>query len=100
MNFKECEIKGIVLIKPKLIYDERGFFSEVYRKKILNDIVGDKINFCQSNISESSYGTIRGLHFQISPNAQSKLVSVQKGEVLMLFLILEKTHLAMVNFIQ
>ena len=90
MNFKECEIKGIVLIKPKLIYDERGFFSEVYRKKILNDIVGDKINFCQSNISDSSYGTIRGLHFQISPNAQSKLVSVQKGEVLDVVLDIRK----------
>ena len=45
MNFKECKIKGIFLIKPKLINDERGFFSEIYRKKILNDIVGDKINF-------------------------------------------------------
>jgi dTDP-4-dehydrorhamnose 3,5-epimerase len=82
MKFKKCEIKGLFLCKPKLIFDNRGFFSEIFRKDLLEDITGRKINFCQSNMSESSYGTIRGLHFQISPSSQSKLVSVSKGEIL------------------
>jgi dTDP-4-dehydrorhamnose 3,5-epimerase len=82
MKFKKCEINGLFLCKPKLIFDNRGFFSEIFRKDLLEDITGRKINFCQSNISESSYGTIRGLHFQISPSSQSKLVSVSKGEIL------------------
>jgi len=82
MKFEKDEIEGLVLCKPKLINDDRGFFSEVFRKDLLENIVKQKINFCQSNTSESKYGTIRGLHFQISPSSQSKLVSVSKGEIL------------------
>jgi len=82
MEFEKCEIKGLVLCKPKLIYDNRGFFSEIFRKDLLEKITGKKLNFCQSNTSESKYGTIRGLHFQIPPSNQSKLVSVSKGEIL------------------
>ena len=82
MEFEKVEIEGLILCKPKLINDNRGFFSEVFRKDLLESIVEKKINFCQSNTSESKYGTIRGLHFQISPSSQSKLVSVSKGEIL------------------
>ena len=82
MEFEKVEIEGLILCKPKLINDSRGFFSEVFRKDLLESIVEKKINFCQSNTSESKYGTIRGLHFQISPSSQSKLVSVSKGEIL------------------
>lgn len=82
MEFEKCEIEGLVLCKPKLIYDNRGFFSEIFRKDLLEKITGKKLNFCQSNTSESKYGTIRGLHFQIPPSNQSKLVSVSKGEIL------------------
>ena len=57
-------------------------FSEVFRKDLLEKTVNQKINFCQSNTSESKYGTIRGLHFQASPSSQTKLVSVSKGEIL------------------
>ena len=82
MEFEKIEIKGLILCKPKLINDSRGFFSEIYRKDLLESILEQKINFCQLNTSESKYGTIRGLHFQASPSSQTKLVSVSKGEIL------------------
>ena len=82
MEFEKVKIEGLILCKPKLINDSRGFFSEIFRKDLLESILEQKINFCQSNTSESKYGTIRGLHFQISPSSQSKLVSVSKGEIL------------------
>ena len=82
MEFEKDEIEGLILCKPKLINDHRGFFSEVFRKDLLEKTVKQKINFCQSNTSESKYGTIRGLHFQTSPSSQTKLVSVSKGEIL------------------
>ena len=82
MEFEKVEIEGLVLCKPKLIYDNRGFFSEIFRKDLLEKFINKKIEFCQSNTSESSYGTIRGLHFQVSPSSQTKLISVSKGEIL------------------
>ena len=82
MEFEKVEIEGLVLCKPKLIYDNRGFFSEIFRKDLLEKFINKKIEFCQSNTSESSYGTIRGLHFQVSPSSQSKLIYVSKGEIL------------------
>ena len=90
MEFEKVEIEGLILCKPKLIYDNRGFFSEVFRKDLLEKITGKKLNFCQSNTSESTYGTIRGLHFQIFPSSQSKLVSVSKGEILDIALDIRK----------
>ena len=82
MEFEKVEIEGLILCKPKLIKDSRGFFSEIFRKDLLESIIEQKINFCQLNTSESKYGTIRGLHFQASPSSQTKLVSVSKGEIL------------------
>ena len=82
MEFEKVEIEGLILCKPKLINDTRGFFSEIYRKDLLENITKQKINFCQLNTSESKYGTIRGLHFQALPSSQTKLVSVSKGEIL------------------
>ena len=82
MEFEKVEIEGLILCKPKLINDSRGFFSESYRKDLLESVIEQRINFCQSNTSESKYGTIRGMHFQASPSSQTKLVSVSKGEIL------------------
>ena len=82
MEFEKVEIEGLILCKPKLINDDRGFFSELFRKDLLENTLKQKINFCQSNTSESKYGTIRGLHFQTSPSSQTKLVSVSKGQIL------------------
>ena len=82
MKFKEVNIPGLIICKPKKLYDERGFFTESYRKDLLENFLGKKINFCQENISESKYGVLRGLHFQVEPFVQTKLVSVLKGKIL------------------
>ena len=82
MIFERTEISGVVIIQPKLYKDERGYFFESYRDKELNNFMGYKVNFCQENESKSTYGVLRGLHYQVEPYAQSKLVRVIQGEVL------------------
>ena len=64
MEFEKFDIGGPVLCKPKIIKDERGFFAEVFRKDLLEDFINEKFNFCQSNLSKSKKGVLRGLHFQ------------------------------------
>ena len=71
----------VLLIQPKKLEDERGWFMESFRKDLLEDAVGHTLDFCQDNLAESSYGVIRGLHYQMPPHAQSKLVSVLQGSV-------------------
>ena len=82
MKFEKLEINGLVLCKPKVIKDERGFFSETFRKDLLEDFISEKLDFCQHNTSQSSFGVLRGLHFQTKPKAQTKLISVSHGEIL------------------
>ena len=82
MKFTELNIPGLIICEPKKVNDERGFFTESFRKDLFENFLGEKINFCQENTSESKYGVLRGLHFQIEPFAQSKLVSVLKGKIL------------------
>ena len=82
MKFSKGRIDGLVICEPTKHYDERGFFSETFRKDLLEDFIGYNINFCQENFSESKFGVLRGLHFQKDPFAQSKLVSVTKGKIL------------------
>lgn len=74
-------IEGPLLITPNLFTDERGYFYELYNISILEEIVGEEINFVQDNISSSRRGVIRGLHYQINPNPQSKLVFCRKGSI-------------------
>jgi len=83
-------MNGLVLCKPKLIEDQRGFFSETFRKDLIEDFISEKLNFCQNNTSESSFGVLRGLHFQTAPKAQTKLISVANGEILDVVLDLRK----------
>ena len=82
MEFINCDFDGVIICKPKIIRDERGFFTESYRKDIIEKFLSKNFNFCQSNVSESKYGVLRGLHFQSNPKAQTKLISVQSGEIL------------------
>jgi len=82
MEFEKVGIEGLVLCKPKLIEDERGFFSETFRKDLLENFISKKLDFCQHNTSKSSFGVLRGLHFQTAPKAQTKLISVSNGEIL------------------
>lgn len=82
MKFSRAEIPDIIIIEPDVFTDERGYFFESFKQDELNDYLGYNINFCQDNESESIYGVLRGLHYQLNPYAQSKLVRVIKGKVL------------------
>ena len=82
MNFIRTEISDVVIVEPKVHGDERGYFVETFREDKLQEFLGYKINFCQDNESKSSYGVLRGLHYQLPPHAQTKLVRVIQGRVL------------------
>ena len=81
MEVIKTDIEGVVIIKPRLFRDGRGYFFESYSEKDFNAQVRE-VRFVQDNESKSSYGVLRGLHFQKPPYAQSKLVRVIKGAVL------------------
>ena len=75
-------IPEVILIKPKVFGDERGYFVETFRQDKFEAAVGHKVDFIQDNESKSTKGVFRGLHFQLPPYAQSKLVRVIEGAVL------------------
>ena len=81
MNFIKTELEGVFIIEPKVFADERGYFLESYKQSEFEKYIG-KIDFIQDNESKSSYGVLRGLHYQLPPYAQAKLVRVIKGRVL------------------
>ena len=82
MKLLETPLKGCFILEPSVYKDERGFFYESYNKKRFNEVTNLNIDFVQDNQSASSYGVIRGLHFQTGEFAQSKLVRVLLGKVL------------------
>jgi len=82
MKFIKADIPDIMIIEPIVFSDDRGYFEETYRKDMLEEAIGYSIDFVQDNESKSSYGVLRGLHFQFPPFAQSKLVRVIKGKIL------------------
>lgn len=82
MKFTRTKIEDVVICEPTVHGDERGYFIETFREDKLFDFLGYKISFCQDNESKSSYGVIRGLHYQLPPYAQTKLVRVIQGRVL------------------
>jgi dTDP-4-dehydrorhamnose 3,5-epimerase len=79
-EFKRTQIPDVVIIKPKVFADNRGFFMETYKKSEFEKF-GIGTDFVQTNYSKSSYGVIRGLHFQKDPYAQSKLIRCIKGKI-------------------
>ena len=81
MEVIQTNIEGVVIIEPRLFKDDRGYFFESYSERDFNRLVGE-IHFVQDNESKSSYGVMRGLHFQRPPFTQSKLVRCVKGAVL------------------
>jgi dTDP-4-dehydrorhamnose 3,5-epimerase len=81
MNFINTNIEGLMMIEPKVFGDSRGYFLETFQKDTFNKNVDETI-FIQDNESKSSRGVLRGLHFQIPPFEQAKLVRVIEGEVL------------------
>ena len=82
MNIRETGISGLVVIEPDVFGDSRGYFMESFSLKNLRELTGHDVEFVQDNESRSSYGVVRGLHFQRPPHAQSKLVRVVSGRVL------------------
>jgi dTDP-4-dehydrorhamnose 3,5-epimerase len=82
MKFIRAAISDVIIIEPKLMGDERGYFVETFRLDKLGDFLGFLPRFCQDNESKSGYGVLRGLHFQLPPFSQSKLVRVTEGRVL------------------
>ena len=82
MIFTRTEIPDVVICEPTVHGDDRGYFVETFREDKLEAFLGYKINFCQDNESKSSRGVLRGLHYQLPPHAQTKLVRVIKGSVL------------------
>ncbi|MDA7767486.1 dTDP-4-dehydrorhamnose 3,5-epimerase [Porticoccaceae bacterium] len=82
MEFVPQAVNGVLVIELKVLGDERGYFVETFRQDKLEDALGYKVNFVQDNESKSSKGVLRGLHFQLPPHAQSKLVRVIEGAVL------------------
>ena len=81
MDIKKTPIEGVVIIEPKIFKDARGYFFESYNKQAFDEQVA-KVDFVQDNESCSTYGVMRGLHFQKPPYAQAKLVRCVKGAVL------------------
>ncbi|EAO9629958.1 dTDP-4-dehydrorhamnose 3,5-epimerase [Salmonella enterica] len=81
MNVIKTEIPDVLIFEPKVFSDERGFFMESFNQKIFEEAVGRKVEFVQDNHSKSTKGVLRGLHYQIEPYAQGKLVRCVAGEV-------------------
>ena len=81
MQIRKTDIEGVVIIEPKVFYDNRGYFFESWKWKEYREQVLDT-QWIQENESKSTYGVLRGLHYQIAPWAQAKLVRVVKGQVL------------------
>jgi len=80
IEVKNTELEGVKIIKPKLFNDDRGYFFESYNQKKIINAIGN-IVFVQDNESKSSFGVLRGMHYQKKPYEQSKLVRVVKGKI-------------------
>ena len=81
MNIIKTDIEGVLIIKPRLFRDARGYFFESFSEREFEEkvtpILGHSVHFCQDNESMSSYGVMRGLHFQRPPYTQSKFISIK-----------------------
>jgi len=82
MKFTPQKIADVLVLEPIVHGDERGYFVETFRQDLFEKAVGHRVDFVQDNESKSSKGVLRGLHFQLAPYAQSKLVRVIEGSVL------------------
>lgn len=81
MKVTDTKIPDVKVIEPRVFEDERGFFFESFNHKKFEDAIGYSVSFVQDNHSKSSKGVLRGLHYQLPPYAQGKLVRVVQGEV-------------------
>lgn len=81
MTIEKTNLEGVLIVKPDIFKDDRGYFYEAFNKNKFEN-AGLDLNFLQDNVSRSCYGTIRGLHYQVGENAQGKLCQVIYGRVL------------------
>ena len=81
MKVVETSIPGVLVLEPKVFGDDRGFFMESFNQQAFNAAVGHEVGFVQDNHSRSGQGVLRGLHYQLPPHAQGKLVRVTHGSV-------------------
>jgi dTDP-4-dehydrorhamnose 3,5-epimerase len=81
MPFLSCALPGLVIVEPNIFEDSRGYFFEAYNQNLFHQN-GINCHFVQDNQSRSSYGVIRGLHYQLNPFAQAKLIRVLEGQIL------------------
>ena len=81
MKATPLTIPDVILIEPKVFVDERGYFYESFNQNAFNQVIGYDVQFVQDNHSKSQKGVLRGLHYQLAPKAQGKLVRVIQGEV-------------------
>lgn len=81
MKYTRLDIPDVILLEPTLYSDNRGFFFESFNQQKFEEIIGQKINFVQDNHSCSHKGVLRGLHYQLPPKAQGKLVRIVSGAV-------------------
>lgn len=88
MNLQKLATKGVFIFSPKLNYDERGNFAEIYNEDTLNQLQVSR--FVQQNFVKSSLNVIRGMHWQSDPFAQAKLITVLKGKILDVFIDLRE----------
>ena len=82
MEIIPTAIEGLVMLRPRVFRDARGYFFESFSSREFNKAVGQEVNFVQDNQAASCYGVLRGLHFQKGDHSQAKLVRVTKGKVL------------------
>ena len=82
MKFTPQSIADVILVEPTIHGDDRGYFIETFRQDLLEEAIGCKVNFVQDNESNSTKGVLRGLHYQLPPYTQAKLVRVIEGNIL------------------
>ena len=99
MTFTRTVIPDVVIIEPKVHGDSRGYFVETFVSNKLEEFLGYQINFCQDNESKSSKGVLRGLHYQLPPYAQTKLVRVIHGRVLDVAVDIRKNSLTFGKYV-
>ena len=81
LNNKNISLEGPLLITPDKFFDERGFFLETWKKPLFNELIGSNVSFVQENHSKSKKNVLRGLHYQLPPNDQGKLLRCISGKI-------------------
>ncbi|MHC1756952.1 MAG: dTDP-4-dehydrorhamnose 3,5-epimerase [Methanosarcina sp.] len=99
MKVISTEINDLFILEPEVFGDDRGYFFESYNKMKLDALIGNTYTFVQDNESKSSYGVIRGLHYQLAPFSQAKLVRVLQGKVYDVAVDLRKNSLTFGNWV-